>query len=325
MSIISVQSLSRYFKVHKKEPGFSGSLKALFKRNNVIVKAVDHISFSISEGELVGFIGPNGAGKTTTLKMLSGLLYPTSGTVSVLGFTPFDRKPEFLKKISLVMGNKSQLWMDLPPTETFLLLKEIYQIPTEQYKKTVNSLIELLDLSSVLKTQVRKLSLGQRMKCELVAGFIHQPRILFLDEPTIGLDVVMQHEIRKFLKEYNRQYSTTIMLTSHYMEDVKELCKRIIVINNGTILYDGDFNTLIKKYARHKIVTIEIEESVTEKDFESIGTIKRFDYPHVTIIVPFEDSNRTTAELLNRFKIRDLTIKAPDVDDIIREFFNETT
>lgn len=324
MAIINVHNLSRHFTIHHKAPGFMGSVRSLFKRKKKTVKAVDNISFTIEEGELVGFIGPNGAGKTTTLKCLSGLLYPTSGIISVMGYTPFDRKKEFLRRISLVMGQKGQLWLDLPPTETFLLLKEIYEVPENQYRKTVDTLIDLLDLSSVLHTQVRKLSLGQRMKCELLAAFIHRPRILFLDEPTIGLDVVMQHEVRKFIKEYNKQFSTTIMLTSHYMEDVKQLCKRIIVINNGTILYDGNFSTLIQQYARNKILTMELDGDVTIEELGKIGTVKQYEYPHVTMIVPFGESNTAVTEILRRFQVRDLNIKEPDVEDIVREFFSES-
>src|SRR5215210_1665019 len=211
MNVITVKHLSKYYQVHQKEPGLTGSLKSLFNRKYYDAKAVDDISFSIDEGELIGFIGPNGAGKTTTLKCLSGLLYPTSGKVEVLGFTPFERKHPFLKQISLVMGQKNQLWWDLPAIDSFLLNKEIYEIADENYKKTLNELVELLDIQDILQVQVRKLSLGQRMKCELIAALIHNPKILFLDEPTIGLDVVMQKKIREFLKEYNKKYQATII------------------------------------------------------------------------------------------------------------------
>lgn len=321
MPAISVQSLSRYFKVHKKEPGFKGSLKSLIKRKYNTVKAVDNITFNIESGELVGFIGPNGAGKTTTLKMLSGLLFPTSGNISVLGYTPFDRKNEFLKQISILMGQKGQLWMDLPPTETFLLLKEIFEVPDDKYKKTIDELIELLDLSSAINTQVRKLSLGQRMKCELIASLIHQPKVLFLDEPTIGLDVMMQHAVRKFIKEYNKKTSSTILLTSHYMEDVRELCDRIIIINYGKILYDGSFSSLIKNYARNKIINLELNKVIESKSLEKVGNLKFYKYPFATITVQYKESNKIATYLLDNFPIADLNIKEPDVDDIIREFF----
>ena len=206
MALISVSHLKKYYRVYKKEPGLSGSLKSLFHRKYEDVKAVNNVSFDIKEGELVGFIGPNGAGKTTTLKVLSGLLYPTSGKVSVLGFIPFDRQPQFQKQFSLVMGQKNQLWWDLPALDSFLLNKEIYEIPTQQFNQTLAELVKMLDLGEVLKVQVRKLSLGQRMKCELVAALLHLPKVLFLDEPTIGLDVVMQQKIRDFIKGYNQKY-----------------------------------------------------------------------------------------------------------------------
>ncbi|OGD10261.1 ABC transporter, partial [Candidatus Amesbacteria bacterium RIFOXYB1_FULL_44_23] len=252
MSQISVSGLKKYYKVHQKEPGLSGSIKSLFNRKYYDVKAVDDVSFEIAEGELVGFIGPNGAGKTTTLKVLSGLLYPTSGLVSVLGYTPWDRKPAFQKQFSLVMGQKNQLWWDLPAIESFILNKEIYEVPDDKYKKTLDELVELLEVGEFLKVQVRKLSLGQRMKMELIAALIHSPKILFLDEPTIGLDVVMQKKMRDFIKQYNRKYQSTIILTSHYMDDVKELCERVVIIDHGKLIFDGKLNDIIKKYADHK-------------------------------------------------------------------------
>src|SRR3989344_6721039 len=224
-AIISVKDLKKYYQIHEKEPGIGGTLKSLFNRKYSDAKAVDGISFEIEEGELIGFIGPNGAGKTTTLKVLSGLLYPTSGEARVLGYNPFDRKPQFQKQFSLVMGQKNQLWWDLPALDSFLLNKEIYEVPQAQFDQTLDDLVSMLDLKKVIKIQVRKLSLGQRMKCELVAALLHQPKVLFLDEPTIGLDVVMQQKIREFIKDYNQKYQATIILTSHYMEDVKALCK----------------------------------------------------------------------------------------------------
>src|SRR3989338_9575080 len=236
MAVIKVDKLCKYYQVHQKEPGLTGSLKSLFARKYYDVKAVDDISFEIEEGELIGFIGPNGAGKTTTLKTLSGLLYPTSGEVSVLGYTPWKRQPEFQKQFALVMGQKNQLWWDLPAIESFILNKEIYEVPAEKYQKTLDELVDLLEVRDILKIQVRKLSLGQRMKMELIAALIHSPKILFLDEPTIGLDVVMQKKMRDFIKEYNRRFKATIILTSHYMDDVKELCERVIIIDHGKLL-----------------------------------------------------------------------------------------
>lgn len=249
MPIISARNLTKQYHIYKKEEGLAGAVKSFFKRTYETKTAVEKISFDIEQGELIGFIGPNGAGKTTTLKMLSGLLYPTSGSVSVLDHTPFQRKPAFLKQISLVMGQKNQLWWDLPPMDTFLLNKEIYEIPDKAFTQRVEELSDLLDVKDILHVQVRKLSLGQRMKCELMAALLHQPKILFLDEPTIGLDVVVQHKLRNFIKEYNKKYNATILLTSHYMRDVKQLCDRVIVINFGRIIYDGNLDRLMEKYA----------------------------------------------------------------------------
>src|SRR3989344_1766063 len=246
--IISVSHLKRYYQTYKKEPGFLGSLRSLVHSKYETVKAVDDVSFTVDAGELVGFIGPNGAGKTTTLKCLSGLLFPTSGVVRVLGYTPFERNHQYLKQISLVMGQKNQLWWDLPAQETFLLNKEIYEIPDDQYNKTLHELVELLDVESLLKVQVRKLSLGERMKMELIAALIHSPKVLFLDEPTIGLDVVMQKKMRDFINEYNSRRKATILLTSHYMDDVKELCDRVIIIDHGKLLFDGALDDIIKKF-----------------------------------------------------------------------------
>jgi len=323
MSVIKVKNLKKYYKVHQKEPGLKGSVKSLFKREYQSVKAVNDISFSIKEGELVGFIGPNGAGKTTTLKVLSGLLYPTAGDVSVLGFTPFDRKPAFQKQFSLIMGQKNQLWWDLPALDSFILNREIYEIDKKQFKKTLDDLTKMLDLKDILKIQVRKLSLGQRMKCELVAALLHSPKVLFLDEPTIGLDVVMQQKIREFLKEYNQKYQATIILTSHYMDDVKELCDRVIIIDKGTVFFDGLLDEIIKKYADRKILEVTFSKPIEKKDFKTIraAKIKKFDPPRVTFSVKRKSANSVAAKLLESFPVADLNILESSIEDIIREVF----
>lgn len=320
--IISVSNLSKTYKVHRKEPGFTGSLKSLVNRKYEEVQAVKDISFEIKPGELIGFIGPNGAGKTTTLKCLSGLLYPSGGNVEVLGYEPFARKTPFLKQIALVMGQKNQLWWDLPPTETFLLNKEIYEIPDTKYKQTLNDLVELLDVKDVLNIQVRKLSLGQRMKCELIAALLHSPKVLFLDEPTIGLDVVMQKKLRDFLKEYNKKYEATIILTSHYMEDVRQLCERVIVIDHGTLLFDGKLDSLIHKYTQHKFISVVFEKEVTREKLAKLGKIQSFESPKAVISVKRADANEVTTKLLSDFPVLDLNIEEPDIEDIIREVFS---
>jgi len=319
--IIDVKHLSKYYKQHKKEPGLKGSIKALFKRKYKTIKAVDNISFTINEGEMVGFIGPNGAGKTTTLKVLSGLLYPTSGMATVLGYTPHRRQSEYQKQFSLVMGQKNQLWWDLPALESFILNKEIYEVPQEQYDKTVNELTELLDVKEVLKVQVRKLSLGQRMKCELIAALLHSPKVLFLDEPTIGLDVVMQKKIREFFKEYNRRFKTTVILTSHYMDDVKELCKRIIMINKGKIVYDGDLKEIIKKYASNKYITLVFLKEVNQSDLKKFGKVMEFEPLKATLSVARKNIPQVASDVLKKLPVDDLDISEAKLDDIIRQLF----
>jgi len=321
VAVVQVSRLKKFYQVHKKEPGLVGSVKSLFKRKYETVKAVNNISFSINEGELIGFIGPNGAGKTTTLKCLSGLLYPTSGKVDVLGYNPWDRKPEFQKQFALVMGQKNQLWWDLPPTETFILNKEIYEVPDKKYKKTLNELVKLLEVKDILKVQVRKLSLGQRMKCELIAALLHSPKVLFLDEPTIGLDVVMQKKMRDFIKEYNRRYKATIILTSHYMGDVKELCKRVIIIDKGKIVFDGQLSEIIKKFADHKRISITLAKEVDPKKLEEFGKIKEFEYPKLIISVKRNQTSIIAAQVLDKLPVADLNIEEPAIEDIIRELF----
>ena len=322
MAIITVQNLQKTFKVHEKEPGLSGSLKSLFKRSYKQVRAVNDISFTIDPGELIGFIGPNGAGKTTTLKCLSGLLYPNGGKIEVLGFTPFDRKHQFLKQIALVMGQKNQLWWDLPPIESFNLNKEIYEIPEKRYKQVLDNLVDMLDVSKVLQTQVRKLSLGQRMKCELIAALLHSPKVLFLDEPTIGLDVVMQKKMRQFIKDYNETFGATIILTSHYMEDVKKLCKRVIIIDQGKIIFDGQLADIIKKYADHKILELFFSKKVDRKTLSRYGTVKKYSGLRAVLLVGRETVLTTASHLLQKLPIEDLNIDEPAIEDIIREIFS---
>lgn len=323
MSIISVSHLKQFYTVYKKEPGIVGSLKSLVNRKYEQVKAVDGISFTIEEGELIGFIGPNGAGKTTTLKCLSGLLYPTSGKLSVLGFTPYERKKKFLKEISLVMGQKNQLWWDLPAMDSFLLNKEIYEISDEDFQKNTHELAKLLAVENLLQTQVRKLSLGERMKCELIAALIHKPKVLFLDEPTIGLDVVMQKNLREFIKEYNKRYKATIILTSHYMGDVQALCERVIIINNGKIIFDGQLQDLIKKHAPYKILRIIFKEYIDPKKLEGLGEVRKLQYPELILQLANDKVNTVAPQIIKRFAVEDLVIEDPDVEDVIRDVFTK--
>lgn len=318
---ISVSNLRKFYKVYKKPGGLSGSIKSLFHREYEDAKAIDGVSFKIKEGELIGFIGPNGAGKTTTLKCLSGLLLPTSGFVSVLDFNPWERKNEFLKQISLVMGQKNQLWWDLPAMETFILNKEIYEIPKKQFDENLEELITLLEVKDILKIQVRKLSLGQRMKCELIAALLHDPKVLFLDEPTIGLDVISQKKMRDFIKGYNLKKKSTIILTSHYMGDVKELCKRVIIIDKGKLIFDGELQEITEKYADHKIITVIFSKDIDVKKLSEIGEVREFSFPKAVFAIKREAASLAAAELLQDFPIADLNIEEVPVEDIIREVF----
>ncbi len=322
MSLISVNHFSKYYTVYKKEPGFMGSVKSLLVRKYEEVKAVDDISFSVESGELIGFIGPNGAGKTTTLKSLTGLLYPTKGEVSVLGYTPFERKHAFLKEISLVMGQKNQLLWDLPAIDSFILNKEMYGIADKTFKSQLNELTELLDVKAFLEIPIRKLSLGQRMKMELIGALIHNPKVLFLDEPTIGLDVVVQKNLREFIAEYNKKYEATILLTSHYMKDVEALCKRVIMINHGKILFDGELSKLIEQYAPTKEVSAVLGNKISEKDIVKIGEVKRYLAPQITLRIPRAHIGDAVKKLIEIGNVEDLSVQDPDIEDVIRDIFS---
>ena len=323
--VISVNNLSKYYRVHKKQPGVSGAFKNLFKREYSQAKAVESISFEIDAGELVGFIGPNGAGKTTTLKCLTGLVYPTGGEISILGHTPFNRDHAFLKQISLVMGQKNQLWWDLPAADSFLLNKAIYGVSDSRYAKTVGDLVDLLDVKDIIHVPVRKLSLGQRMKCELIAALVHTPKVLFLDEPTIGLDVVMQQKLRDFIKEYNEKYNATIILTSHYMQDVEQLCKRVIVIDRGTILYDGSLSDIVKEYAKEKVLTVTFGKSVSKSGLTAYGKILAHEGNMVSFAVQREKVSSVAAKVLEAHDVEDLTIEEISIESIIKDVFAQKT
>jgi len=318
---IIVDHLVKQFVVYQKKPGLLAGIKGLASPEKKTVNAISDVSFSIHEGELVGFIGPNGAGKTTTLKTLSGILYPTSGFVSVLGFTPWERNTNFLKQISLVMGQKNQLWWDLPAQETFALLSAIYEIPKSTYKKVLYELVELLDVASLLTTQVRRLSLGERMKMELIAALLHQPKVLFLDEPTIGLDIIAQQKVRDFLVDYNRRNSATVLLTSHNMDDLIHVAKRVIVINRGRIIFDGNFSELIASFAKEKLIKIVASKDIDYKKLEKIGKVVKIEVPQIVISVPRNIATVAASEILQSFPIDDLTIEEESIDSIIAQVF----
>jgi ABC-2 type transport system ATP-binding protein len=321
--MIEVQHLTRIFRTYKKQPGFWGGVKGLFNRKYDETAAAKDISFSIAEGEFVGFLGPNGAGKTTTLKMLSGLIFPTSGTARVAGFDPTKRENAYRRIFALVLGQKNQLWWDLPAMESFTLLRAIYGLEEEAYKKTLDELVDLLAVREKLNVMVRELSLGERMKMELIAALIHRPKVLFLDEPTIGLDVVSQRSVRLFLRDYNRRHRVTIILTSHYMADIKELCERVIVIHKGTKIYDGALDRLESgSDTRKKIVKFMPKDTAFSGTWRSrFGDTTRAEDGSFTLRVSTEDVVAVAQEVLAAGPVADITIEDVPLEDIIAELF----
>ena len=322
--MIEVQNLTRVFRTYKKQPGFWGGVRGLFKREFEETAAAKDITFSIGEGEFVGFLGPNGAGKTTTLKMLSGLIYPTSGTARVAGFDPSKRENAYRRLFALVLGQKNQLWWDLPAIESFLLLRHIYGIPAAQYQETLDELVDLLDVRAKLNVMVRELSLGERMKMELIAALLHRPRVLFLDEPTIGLDVISQKSVRRFLREYNRKHKVTILLTSHYMADIKELCDRVIVIHKGLKIYDGALARLENADgSKKKIITFLPAGGGFPETWQSRhGETKRDpEEGKFTVRVPGENVVAVSQEILTTGPVADITIEDIPLEDVIAELF----
>jgi len=320
-SIIQVKNLSKTYEYWKKQPGILNSVKSLFHREKLYTEAVKDISFEIQEGELVGFLGPNGAGKTTTLKILTGILHPTNGEAKVLNHIPWKREKEYQKQFALVMGQKQQLWWDLPAMESFILNKEIYEVDDKSFQKTLDELIELLEIKDILNVQVRKLSLGQRMKCELVAALLHSPKVLFLDEPTIGLDVVAQKKMRDFISQYNQQKNSTIVLTSHYMEDISQLCKRVIIIDQGKIIYDGQLEKLIKKYVDYKWIKITFDKPVQKEQLEKFGHLENFNNSTATLSVPRKNCTQIASKILTALPIDDILIDEPDIEEVVRKIF----
>jgi ABC-2 type transport system ATP-binding protein len=318
-SAVHVDGLRKTYTGPERDPGLRAALKSLVRRKTREVKAVDGISFDLEPGEVVGFLGPNGAGKTTTLKMLSGLLYPTSGDVRVLGHVPEQREKAFLKQIALIMGNRNQLQWDIPALDSFELNRAIYRIPLAEFRETRDELIELLDLSELVHKPVRNLSLGERMKMEVVGSLLHRPRVLFLDEPTIGLDVTMQKRIRGFIAEYNRRYEASVLLTSHYMADVEALCRRVIVIHHGKILFDGDLSALSGQFAAYKTIGVTLEDGLT--DLSAYGEVFSQEAGRITLRVPKAETSRVTARLLSDHSITDLTIEDPPIEDVIERVF----
>lgn len=328
--VILAEQLSKNYQVSEREGGFSAAVGSFFNRKYHDVHAVQQVTFKIEPGEVVGFLGPNGAGKTTTLKMLSGLLHPSAGTARVLGFTPWERKREYLQSMTLVMGQRSRLSWDIPASDSFLLNQAIYRIPDADYQRTLKELDELLDLTPILRKPVRNLSLGERMKVELAAGLLHRPMVLFLDEPTIGLDITAQARIREFLKEYNRRTGATVLLTSHYMADVTALCERIIIIHHGRLKYDGSINDLSRRIAPFKLIGVALAlGSPCPCDLSPYGTvinengIDEEDGSKQYVQVPAGEVTSITARMLAELPIHDLTIEDPPIESVIERAFQE--
>lgn len=318
---IQVEHLVKTYRVNRKQGvGLWSSVRDLFRREYKLVRAVDDLSFAIAEGEMVAFLGPNGAGKTTTLKMLSGLIYPTAGAAHVLGYIPWERSNAYRRNFALVMGQKNQLWWDLPARESFRLHQEIYAIPPDDFRRIHDELVELLHLGDLIGQPVRELSLGERMKMELVAALLHSPRVLFLDEPSIGLDVVAQTHLRDFLKRYNQRHEVTIVLTSHYMKDVESLCQRAIIINHGRLVYDGSLGGILSAFSQHKILKLQFGDAAPG-DLARYGEITEHRGPVVTLRVDRQEVARVLAEILARHQVEDITVDEVPLEEVIAEVF----
>ncbi len=316
---IRVHNLRKIYVVSERESGARAALRSLLRRRTREVPAVDSISFDLASGEIVGFLGPNGAGKTTTLKMLSGLLHPTGGELAVLGHVPWKREKTFLRQITLVMGQRNQLIWDIPAADSFELNRAIYRIPSADYHRGLDELVALLDLEPLLQKPVRNLSLGERMKCEIAAALLHRPQVVFLDEPTIGLDVTMQRRIRSFIAEYNRRYGATVLLTSHYMADVEALCRRVIVIHHGRLLFDGELSGLVQRFTAHKTIMVQLEDC--QADLSEYGEVLSCTDGHASLRVPKSETARVTERLLADLPVIDLTVEDPPIEEVIEQVF----
>jgi ABC-2 type transport system ATP-binding protein len=321
--VIDVHGLTKTFRTYKKQPGLAGAFKGLFHRKYETTFAVKEVSFSVEEGELVGFLGPNGAGKTTTLKMLSGLLYPASGSASVLGYTPWERDDGYRRQFALLLGQKNQLWWDLPARESLELNARIYGIDPKVFERTVEELTDMLNVRDKLNVMVRELSLGERMKMELIASLLHQPRVLFLDEPTIGLDVVSQKIVREFLREYNAQRKTTILLTSHYMADIQALCRRVIIIDHGTIFFDGQLEEVIDRFADFKVVTIHCADNqpLPPVELTRFGEVKERNRGSIKLKIKRDHVIQACKMLLDELPVNDIDIQEVPIEEVIRQIF----
>jgi len=323
--MITVQNLSKTYRVPERQPGLRASLKSMLRRTYTDVQAVRDITFSVDSGEIIGFIGPNGAGKTTTLKMLSGLLHPTGGEAQVAGYAPWQRSPDYLRRISMVMGNKSQMMWDIPPLDTYRVLREIYRIPNNEFQNMLDELVELLDMQELLTKPVRNLSLGERMKCEMAAALLHRPSVLFLDEPTLGLDVSTQRRLRRFVGEYNQRHGATIILTSHYMADVVELCPRVILIHHGRLLYDGPLSGLVEQLAPFKLIRLTLSQEQDGYHLpDGVNVIER-ESGRLVLRSSRAETPTITARLLDTLPVVDLAVEDPPIEAVIDQIYQEGT
>lgn len=319
-----LHDLSKTYKVYQRKPGVMAGLKSLVRREWKDIKAVDQLSFEVESGTIVGFLGPNGAGKTTTIKMCCGLLYASGGEVKVSGHNPWKREKEFLKKITLIMGRRNQMIWDVPAIESYEFFRAIYNIPRGEYKKTLDELVDLLELGPLLNKPIRNLSLGERMKCELTGALLHRPSVMFLDEPTIGLDVVAQHKFRRYIAEYNRRYEATILLTSHYMGDVEELCQRVIFIDQGKMIFDGNLHGLVEQFLPYKIIQLRVSNGALQKvDLTTFGEVASNGDGQVTLRVPKGETSKVVARLMSQMQIDDLSITDPPVTEVVRYIYTE--
>jgi ABC-2 type transport system ATP-binding protein len=323
MPIIEVRELTKSYRVFKKREGLMESVKGLFHREYTEVQAVRGINLQVEQGEFVAFLGPNGAGKTTTLKLLSGVINPTSGEATVMGYVPWERRNEYRRRFALVMGQKNQLWWDLPAQESYRLHRQIYGTPQAQFTATLNELTDLLDVTRLLSQPVRELSLGERMKMELIAALLHSPDVLFLDEPTIGLDVIAQHNIQQFLRFYQEKRKITILLTSHYMKDVAALCKRVVIVAGGLVQYDGSLVGIIDKFSGNKIVTLQFGEGNRPLDLSRLGNVLDTNWPKARISIARADVPRILAEALRDYVIEDVSVEDPPLEDVIADLFHQ--
>jgi ABC-2 type transport system ATP-binding protein len=316
---IRLRDLKKTYVVSEREPGLRAALRSLLHRRKSEVRAVDGISFDLVPGEIVGFLGPNGAGKTTTLKMLAGLLHPTSGELEVLSHVPWKRERAFLRQITLVMGQRNQLIWDIPPADSFELNRAIYRIPPADYRRTLDELVALLELEPLLRKPVRNLSLGERMKCEIAAALLHNPAVVFLDEPTIGLDVTMQRRIRAFIAEYSRRHGAAVLLTSHYMADVEALCKRVIIIHHGLLLFDGELAALVQRFTADKTIVVQLKDCAA--DMAAYGEVLSCEDGRTTLRVPKAETARVTGRILAELPVIDLTVEDPPIEEVIERVF----